>query len=593
MKYLRTTNLPGHSMILCLLFPLLVGCAKYSIAMEPTAGSGRITQISQAFWNSWFQETGFQNAPTKSIVEVGKTYTFTFDLSPYSYGNEDPNVVVHLPSAELLDELNKLPLDVLTVYVRPVIVGRGIVLLPGEEELKQLDLDLNKLRRPDLSHLGRERLFEYSSRVQAGKITINVTATEPGCAAIALSIWNRTLDRPIDDYIHTVAIHNAATPSPNCEPNKTRDQKAPSRHLSLLWQDPDSAADAALHFFELKLGDTIYKAAVYGEKRSMVAWAVSNSLSSLLSDINFLATIDEARNTGDYSKSGEKIFDALFSADTPNGKRQARYAQKQLEALPDGSVLFVRMVDVSGRNLFLPLGSLKIGPTFLGDRITVLQPLPQQTYRQPDICIADNWAMGLPDRLESVSLATYSKFLIKLDGIISSRLSTIGKLKTYLTSESATSSPEGLLLLAHHGNGNLWYDKKSNYVTFSDIDRQYARGSIAVVAACGVGNLAAGERRLALLTRLNSHGIDAVILSPYEVPAELGVALAMHFENQISAAYENMKKNAQLIGPTLGQIFDATLKSIDKDTEFEKVNAKAKYEFLLAGNNGLRLCLKP
>jgi hypothetical protein len=557
----------------------------------PGAPLSPSSSISQAYWNSWLQETGVRDSRAHSVLSAGRTYTLTFDLSPYRYGDEDKGVKGQSPSSDFLNELNKLPIDVLSVYVRPILVGRGIKFLPGEEHLKRMDLSLGKLRTPGPRRHDGETLADYSSRVQAGKISIDVEATAGGCAAIALSIWNRKLDRPIDEYVHTVAIRDENNTAPDCKSKDNRSEKVSPSHLSLLWQDPDGRADAALHFFEMKLGDTVYKAAVYGENGSIASWTVTNSPTSLMSDVNFLAVMDEARSTGNYAKVGEIISRVLFSADNPNGESQAQHVKLRLSALGDKTLLFVKMVDMAGQNLFFPIGSLKAGNTLLGDKLVIVQPLPEQTYRQSDICITDNWTLGLPNQLEAVSIPNYDLFVKQLDGTVSGRLGTIDQLRTYVESDDERQSPEGLLLLAHHGNGNIWYDKKSRYVMFSEVRRQYARGSIAVLAACSVGNLAAGEKRLALLSRLNQHGIDAFILSPYEVPAELGIGLAIHFQRTIAAAYDEMKKNKQIKGPTLAHLYERTLESLRADPDFRKVRANARYEFLLAGNSALRLCL--
>jgi hypothetical protein len=557
----------------------------------PPAPGPSSSSISQSYWNSWFHEAGVRDSSAYSVLSAGKIYTLTFDLSPYLYSDEDTSVKGQSPSSDFLNELNKLPIDLLSIYIRPIIVGRGMKFVPGEEHLKRMDLSLDRLRTPRPRRNEGETLADYSSRVQAGSISLDVEATAGGCAAIALSIWNRKLDRPIDEYVHTVAIKGEQNTAPDCKSEDNRSEKVSPSHLSLLWQDPDGKADAALHFFEMKLGDTIYKAAVYGENGSVASWTVANSPTSLLGDINFLAVMDEARSTGNYAKVGEVISRVLFSADSPIGKSQAEHAKQRLSVLGDKALLFVKMVDAIGQNLFFPIGSLKAGNTLLGDKLVIVQPLPEQTYRQSDICITDNWTLGLPNQLEAVSIPNYDLFVKQLDDTVSGRLATIEQLKTYVESDDKRPSPEGLLLLAHHGNGNIWYDKKSQFVMFSDVHRRYTRGSIAVLAACSVGSLAAGEKRLALLSRLNQHGIDAFILSPYEVPAELGVGLAIHFQRTIAAAYDEMKKNKQHKGPTLAQLYDRTLESLRVDQDFRKVKANARYEFLLAGNSALRLCL--
>jgi hypothetical protein len=94
-------------------------------------------------------------------------------------------------------------------------------------------------------------------------------------------------------------------------------------------------------------------------------------------------------------------------------------------------------------------------------------------------------------------------------------LARLDALATFLRGDDQPASnalPEGILLLAHHDGGKLWFTAQDDdMVYYDDIARVFPPGSIAVLAACSTSAGTAESRRL--LNRLNLNGIDAVVSS--------------------------------------------------------------------------------
>ncbi len=552
-----------------------------------------LTSGPGVYWNSWFQEAGSMNGVVSSVLEVGRDYTIVLDISPYRYA--DAGIEGENPSDDFIKDINKTlqnpKTDSLTVYVKPVTVGRGLRFLAGEEQLKRFDIDLRRIKTPGIPRDQEEGLSDFSTRVQAGKIKIDFRALEEGCAAVAFSIWNRNLERPIDDYIHTVAIHKPGTPIPKCKISAHRARKISSSNLPLLFEKPDGVADAAIHLFEMKLGENTSRVAVFGEAGKTMAWSVGSSFSWILGNSNFLSILDNARSSGDYSMVGDFISRALFSAESDEGRSHAQEAKQRLIEIAKTKkrpILFARLVDLTGRSIFLPIGAARIGSRFLGDSYTIVQPLPQQTYRHRPMCIGDRWTLAFPTTLEGVGSASYEAFLRELDRSNPGRLSAIKDLREYWSKQGAESTPEGLILLAHHGDGLLWYDAHTDVVMSDEIVRKYGKGSIAVIGACRGGDLLSSEKRLALFSRLNSNGIDALVLSPFDVPADLGIGMATHFYSQLSIYVRNPSRRAEPV--TLGELFEKAIEALEKDPAFQNIKAKPRYEFTLAGNSFIQFC---
>ncbi len=262
-------------------------------------------------------------------------------------------------------------------------------------------------------------------------------------------------------------------------------------------------------------------------------------------------------------------------------------ARRQLDEVVRTAVspsVFVRLVDVNGTSLFLPLGLISVGDQVLAKRATVIQPLPREDVPMPGRCIGP-WTMVLPQSLgDDIVLP---RFLIPVPPSPPDRMTDWAAFTSYLTGTPADrSKAEGLLLLAHHGGGRLAFvPNRPDSLLARNISRRFPPGSVAVLAACSVGQLTGDNRGMPLLTRLNDLGVDAVILSPFTVDGPFGARFAMHF----AAAVERARESHETPPPDLRRLFERTVERVRADPAVGSMADEA-YEFILAGNTSIPLC---
>jgi hypothetical protein len=86
--------------------------------------------------------------------------------------------------------------------------------------------------------------------------------------------------------------------------------------------------------------------------------------------------------------------------------------------------------------------------------------------------------------------------------------------------------------------------------------------------------------------RFNERGVDALIASPFPVPAIYGTRLAVEFPQ----ALEELKQAGGT--PTISDLFavaiDRTARRLEK--EFHRNYAEMGLEYVLLGNPGVKLC---
>lgn len=148
-----------------------------------------------------------------------------------------------------------------------------------------------------------------------------------------------------------------------------------------------------------------------------------------------------------------------------------------------------------------------------------------------------------------------------------------GFFKEYKPS-AAGAKPEGILLLAHHAGGNLWFTAKGKRIIKEDIKRDFPPGSVAILSACSVA--AAKGNNQAILEKLNKNDIDAMIISPFPVDANYGTMLSIHFIEALEKAK----------GLTIADLFAAATAKTTKYFEEKKtINFEdMALEFLIAGD---------
>ena len=147
---------------------------------------------------------------------------------------------------------------------------------------------------------------------------------------------------------------------------------------------------------------------------------------------------------------------------------------------------------------------------------------------------------------------------------------------------------EGLILLAHHGEGAIWFEA-GNKIALGTLKRSFPPGSVAMLSACRLGD--PHVNNATIIDVLNKRGIEAAIISPFKIDAQYGVALATQFARVVyqqlgtgrSAATEREEaKN------TLVDLFHEAVEAAGKS--MAQPVSEMGLEFLIIGNHMLELC---
>jgi hypothetical protein len=561
----------------------------------PATANGGPPRIKEAFWNSWLREQG-QADEAKAVVR-SRSYDVNFDLAAYNYGQRPGAAAGGAPvDPGLLKVLNEAGGDTLPIVVKPFVLGRGLSLQPGRAQTQSLDVRLDRLRDPPAGFTRDEPLPSFADKVQALRVTIGVEADGTGCAAVGLSIWNAAANRPLDYLVREIPVAEADGTGAPADCGSGKPARMTGQLVSLLATQTQQPADAAFHLFEIRVaGADAVSVAVFmrkGENPAALSWRLSRSLSQYVSSpALLLERVNDARNRRDYSQLSEELTGILLprAAVRVEDQDDVDEARRQLDELlrtaPSVPSVFVRLVDVRGNSVFLPLGLISVGDQVLAKRATVLQPLPREDVPEAGRCIGA-WTMVLPQSLgDDVVLP---RFLVPVPPSPPERMTDWSAFTSYLKGAPAdTSKAEGLLLLAHHGPGGrlAFVPNRPESLLSDDITRRFPRGSVAVLAACSVGQLTGDNRRLPLLTRLNDLGVDAVILSPFPVDGPFGARLAMHFASVVQRARETHETPP----PTVRRLFERAIESVRADPAVGPLADEA-YEFILAGNTSIPLC---
>jgi hypothetical protein len=217
----------------------------------------------------------------------------------------------------------------------------------------------------------------------------------------------------------------------------------------------------------------------------------------------------------------------------------------------------------------------------LGQKATLTTPLPKQTVHDPDGCV-DAWRFVLPNKLQDVE----ADYLAPIPDSLAAgdRISEWKDFKAYAQATAAPLRSEGFVLLSHHTAGLVTFDPTStDSLQAGDFTRSYKTGSIAVLAGCSVGQLVGDNKGLPLLSALNSRGVSAVILSPFDIKGEVGARFAVHFTDVVEKA-RRAKENVDL-----RTLFDRALSDTRKDALIKGFDSELD-ELLLIGDGQISLC---
>ncbi|MHB0986800.1 MAG: hypothetical protein ACYC05_14580 [Sulfuricella sp.] len=561
-------------------------------------------------WNTWFERGG----EFAEVLRPDARYELVLDLSLYRYfarlsAGAGPEVRRKLEESRGLESLR--------FVVRPFSLD-GKLRLTGTEGA--LDARLERLFGPpagdEAQRIERYRngtlpLAEFARSVQAGETRFGVVALTPGCAAVALSVWDETGLFPLDHLVVSVPVAAANEPAPACGPAGEARAAVEQGAGALLQVSLDRAAlepapAASLHIFETTVLGRPRTAVVMVERSAyerskgaegVYTWLTEALMSDYLARPDQLRVqIDEARRQAgrnaphSYAPVARELAAKLFSQDggRENVAGQAREALRRAVAESGDPVIVARTITAGGERAFMPLGLLgaRAEAPVVARPITVIEPLPVERYPGTRACIG-TWTLAVPDRLEGVGDAELGG-AAQLAGF-AARVRTEQELGRYMGDAALSGKPEGLILLAHHSAGYLWFSDKASRVGREQLARRFAPGSVAVLSACTTAS-PEGDN-LAWATKLNRQGIDAMIVSPFPIPAGYAVRLALEFGAAVHGARDAGAT------PTFLELFRNA-------TRASAAYFRAKYgegvaydefalEFVVAGDPSLRLCAHP
>ena len=589
------------------------GCSRDVSPPDSQTSSGEVRSVqTSAYWNTWFE---YEDESVPAALTVGNSYEFVLDLSPFEYAALRPEGAASIgvdPSIERL--LSDLQRRRLTLQIKPLLAEGSGLRFAKSVDVKPLKVDLQQIRQPNKQGLQRSvdegmTLTALSRNVTAGTVRFEIFAEAPGCSAVVLSILDERERFPLDHLVRWVPIGNPGQPAPTCGESLAGGRQQMQGGLSTLLEislDIESAgtshlAAAAFHVFETGAGSfVVFVDGRPNLQRSVYAWETLTSLVKHFNDPHKLPLlVEEARaaatkgTPGGYAKAAQELATVLFTGKGQAGSDQARNAEKAFKELVEESVtrpvVLARVVSdlLQGQNpsLYVPLGILGAkapdgGGAVLKQQITVVQPLPRERYASKTTCI-DEWTFGVPTKLQGV-IEDLAALLPKDPS--GTWFHDFKGLVSYLADESPTKDypGEGFLLLAHHGKGNLWFEREAQHVIAQNVKRAYPPGSVGVFAACSV----AAAYDAGFVQQFNARGVDTLIASPFAIPTTYGTRLAIEFPEAI----RELKQAGRM--PTVLDLFNRALDRAASQLtqDFAGAYEEIGLEYVLLGNPGLVLC---
>lgn len=595
---------------------------------EPREAALPPPQPPEIFWNGWC-ETMAQ----KDVVQLvaGERYHFNLDLSRLIYRGP-----YGAPAAPAIFEALKREGQI-SLLLQPVLVG-GHLAAPIETPLKPKLMTINWDRlnvATDLDQTiaafeaGEITVSELARAVNLGpKVSWDLIAQEAGCGIITVSVWNSAGSRPMDHLIFSLPI----APSPGAETDFSDCTRADGKNvqsgLLTLLVDPtvsDSSeptlVDAALHIYETRGPEQTYSMAVFIDKAryqaaqcnlsvedsGIYAWQLPSALSAYVSGTgHMLEALRRAhktlRNHPNYpypfAEVARELSIKIFSGNSPAQDRLAQQALSSLKSLlaaKENPICLIQLFSATGEMIYFPFGllSARAPVPVLPKRFQLVQPLTYPEPQAEQACF-DRWAIAIPEEFSEAGPAETR--LMNLDRSsrtwITAWPANNADLRDFLAYNQRSLPTEdagiGLILLAHHAEGYIWYNQNQtpSRILLNEIRRPFPRGSVALISACETSGDTPACR--ALVRKLNQLGIETLIISSVPVDAEFGTHLALEFLTLIQ------QLRASQSTTSLGRLLEnAAERAAARFSENPEGFREMALEFQLVGKSELAPCPYP
>jgi hypothetical protein len=559
-------------------------------------------ELAVAAWRTWLED----DQGKVDEAEVGREYDLNLALSrrtARSLVDAGPDLKAAIDAA-IREGKKVLPLS-----IRPVALTGGLQLMtaniqvPFKVQLKRLETrseDEEEKEQDARNEKQDESLSErmiaelFDAAVLSVRVKINLGVP---CAQVLFSVWDEKGIVPVDMLVATISISQDGAREMCQVPGL---QGGFSSFLG--GAESPLQHDAGLSLFEYLYADEVRTVAMFVSgadyersvtsqpilQRSVHVWFLDRPLSGFI-DHDLSGAVIAARSDGHYEVPADHLAKTLF----PPADAQAQKALKALQDIVAGKEtsawIHVRSAKANGKYFYPPLALLAAKGGALQKRPMFVYPLPT-ARRQGESCIG-MWKAVIPEKLDGD--------VVDVDGIdLPGRMEAIRELEGFRTFLSNIPAPggraiaaqgpatEGLLLLAHHDNGNLWFsDNGTRYkVLPTENNRIFAKGSAAILNACHTASGIGYNQDL--IEKFNRNGMDAMLVTPFAMDKDYGEHFAREMVKAIHRVYIDGK------GVTLAALMDQVAQEVTNDPAAGK-DAQRMLEMVFVGNPTIRLCDKP
>ncbi|MBW7964888.1 hypothetical protein HYH07_21300 [Bradyrhizobium sp. BR 10261] len=577
-----------------------------SSAASPAASSPNV------YWNAWFVG---DTPPSGNVLTAGQFYTLNLDISAFRYSDLRSKNVTFPVSVRgdagvvaLLSESARSTI----LTIKPIISDASGLVIVEPKDAYGMSIDLDKLRQPDMKAVWKYETSKgpvaIPEELSAGKVSLKIRARSPGCASMSFAIFEDL--RPLDHLVLRVVTKDQQGKLPPCASDAWNGAPLTGgldalRDAALGMESRSTrvVGDAALYIFDADVSHSlvVFVDGRKGVRKSVYGWQTDGSIVDFLKTAGFEALVakaekDAAKNLdGAYVAVAQQLWSVLATASAPSGTAEEAQAGadafrelvREAKAPP---VVVVRVASSLGagatRSLFVPFGILgaRGNGAVLDKPITVVQPMAKERFVSNDRCISD-WTLVLPQALESVpdDVMDVDHFPKPLPG---TRIKDIAGFTAFLGNGAfALDRPaSGLIVLAHQGEGALWFEANTNRIIKQNISHRFSPGSVGILSACSVAAMA--SRNAELLEKFNEQGLDTLIASPFTLDASYGVQFAYSFSEAVQEAVAAGRR------PTIVELFK---RAIEKTGErFSESNIgnyrELGLEYVVLGNPAIKLC---
>jgi hypothetical protein len=499
-----------------------------------TRGTRGVPQPSAFYWNGWAADAARKDRPL-ATVRPGASVYVNLDLATIDYASNLQSAVSRKVEQELAASLvpwakaagdEKKQFDVIVLpdqrYFEPTPQFSTLEISPGRLAAALA----SKRKRPKdawSAIANGESWFRFGTFRSPQAIRVG---SESGLGRIYLSVWDHDAGRPLEELVLQVCITDGGH---GCDQEPAVSVRYDGIGGDLQSAGGEAPPDAAVQF--LVRGDDVL--GIYRQKK----WALKDSLVWKLTvsarDLeDYLARIIPDRlappNPDRIRTVGRDLYEKLF----PRGRAdEARTALGKLVAPSSGKpTMFVRLLRNSqSPPLTLPLGIISIpdqGQALLGERAHLQIPLARQ-IAGGEACISA-WqqvmpggagpVLGGPDPTIEAALRAVDPPLLDR---YRRRFGTvdIGDFQRWLE-KSERSPAQGLIVLSHQAEGELYFSRNGPRASLTTIGRQFAAPALAVLIACQTGGRDAAD----LVRNLNESGVSGVIATSASIGPELAGA---------------------------------------------------------------------